>query len=152
MGFPVIIQKEKDDCGPVALMIVAKYYGVTYKRETICKLCGYASKGTSLYGLRKCAESIGFYALALICSIKDLKKDVPLPAIAFLQKGHFVVIYRISKNYIWISNPSSGHERYKYEDFSKMWNIKSEEKGILLVLEWNENHTIHFDRRQGKCR
>lgn len=139
MAFPVIIQKEKSDCGPVALMMISKYYGLTYTWEAICRLCGYAGKGTSLYNIRKCAESIGFKSLAMTCSADELKEGVPLPAIAFWQMGHFVVIYRITKNYIWISNPSCGHERYKYDDFSKKWNIKGGKRGVLLVLEWSGN-------------
>ena len=138
MVFPVIIQNEKNDCGPAALMMIFKYYDIACSWNDIYEGCRYLGNAITLYDLGKFAQKKGMMTLAVRCSIEDLKEKVPLPVIAFLKKGHFIVIYRITKNYVWTADPYSGRVRYLYDDFAKRWFLENSMTGVVLALEKQE--------------
>lgn len=131
--FPAVYQNSAKSCGPTSLKIVAQFYGKDYPIEYLCDVCGMTEDGVSLYGLSKCAEKIGFQSLAIQCTIDDLQNQIPLPAIAFWNGCHFVVVYEMDEKYIGVSDPAKGLIKYSISEFAKGW-CRDEKEGVLLVF------------------
>ena len=139
--FPSYIQSEAKDCGASCLKIVAKYYGKNIGIEQLRILSETTRGGTSLTGLINAANKIGLKAIGVKEPFDVLKEDVPLPAIAHWNQEHFVVVYKITTHYVYISDPELGKIKYKQKVFLDGWledeeNIEKKNKeGILLLLE-----------------
>lgn len=136
--FPFYKQIESKDCGPTCIKIIAKYYGKIISAEQLRKLSETTREGTSLLGLSDAVEKIGFHSIGIKISYHKLK-DVPLPCIIHWNKNHYVVVYKIKKGIIYISDPAHGLITYTKEEFIKQWignNAKgTTEEGIALLLE-----------------
>lgn len=87
--FPVEYQMDSQDCGPASLKIIAKHFGKFYSLQFLRDRCGITKEGVSLLDLSTGAESIGLRTLAVKCTITDVVKNVPLPAIIF---GRIVIL------------------------------------------------------------
>ena len=138
-NFPFYKQPDAKDCGPTCLRIIAKHYKKVIPLQTIRNLSETTREGSSLYGLSDAAEKMGFKTLGVKVDFQTLKEEVPLPCIVHWNKVHFVVVYKIDKSKVYISDPSYGLITYSHQDFIKSWignNADEEtEEGIALLLE-----------------
>ena len=115
MGFINIRQHDMSDCGPACLAMVARYYRGSVSIAKIREQTGTNSMGTSLRALSDGAASIGFKPVA-IKSVEnegeDCLSEVSLPCIAHMIVDedllHYVVIFKIKRNTIIISDPAEG--------------------------------------------
>jgi len=137
-NFPFYKQPDLKDCGPTCLKIVAKYYGKLISLKQIRELTETTREGSNLLKLSDAAEKIGFKSLALKTNYQKLK-NAPLPLIAHWDKSHFVVIYKIKDDVIYISDPAFGLISFQKEEFLTRWigNNANEatNEGIALLLE-----------------
>ena len=137
-NFPFYLQPDSKDCGPTCLRIVAKYYGKLISLQEIRDLAETTRDGSNLLKLSDAAEAIGFKTIGAKIDFNQLT-EVPLPAIAHWNNYHFVVIYKIRKGRIYISDPSIGLLTYSIEDFLSRWignnANKDTQEGIVLLLE-----------------
>ena len=136
--FPFYKQIESKDCGPTCIKIVAKHYGKIISAEQLRKLSETTREGSSLLGLSNAVEQIGFHSIGLKISYSKLK-DVPLPCIIHWNKNHYVVLYKIKKDTIYISDPAHGLITYTKSEFLKSWignnTNEATKEGIALLLE-----------------
>ncbi len=131
-------QADAKDCGPTCIKIVAKHYGKDITTQSLRSLAETTREGSSLLGLSKAAEKIGFHSIAVQLSLEKLR-EVTMPCILHWNKEHFVVLYKIKKNMIYLSDPAYGLIDYGTKEFIKFWignnaNTITEE-GIVLLLE-----------------
>ena len=137
-GFPFFKQLDIKDCGPACLLMVARYYGRTYRLQTLRERSYIGREGVSLLGLSDAAESIGFKSLGVKVTFQKLKEEAPLPCIVHWKQRHFIVVYKISKKFVFVSDPAYGLRKYTHKEFRKGWisdRQHGEEKGIALLLE-----------------
>jgi ATP-binding cassette subfamily B protein len=137
-SFPHYHQLDQMDCGPTCLRIIAKYYGKTYSLGYLRQQSFLTREGVSLLGISEAAEDIGFRTLGVKLSFDSLKEDAPLPCIAHWNQNHFVVIYKIKNDQVYISDPASGIIKYTKEEFLKSWasdEEKGEPQGIILLID-----------------
>jgi len=142
--FPSYIQSEAKDCGPSCLKIVAQYYGNNnVDIEELRELCETTRGGTSLTAIINASNKIGMKAIAVKEVFSVLKDDVPLPVIAHWNQDHFVVIYKITTEFIYISDPELGKVKYLLKKFLQSWignqDQEGNNEGILLLLEPSED-------------
>ena len=133
--FPYEYQLDAMDCGPAALKIIAKYFGKYYSLQYLRDLCGITREGVSFLDLSYGAEKIGLHTLAVQASVKDLQLKVPLPCIVHWKNSHFVVVYRCSKNRVYVSDPAKGLLSYSHPEFEQGWYKAGDETGALLAIE-----------------
>ncbi len=137
--FPIYIQSEAKDCGPSCIKIVSQFYKKKVSIELLRSLGETTRSGTSLTGLILAAEKIGFRAVPAQENFTMLQESIPLPCIVHWNQEHFVVVYKITKKSVYVSDPELGKVSYTIPDFLKGWldNEKAviEDKGIILVLE-----------------
>lgn len=139
MKFPHYKQLEQRDCGPTCIKIIAKYFGRVISISQIRQLSETTRSGSSLLGLSDAAESLGLHSRGVKLSFNKLKNDVALPCVAHWGQNHFVVIYKIKRNHIYISDPGRGKLKLRTDEFLAGWvgpNSALEDKdGIVLLLE-----------------
>ena len=119
--------------------MIAKYYGKVFSLDALSRRTSLGEYRLSLFGVFEAAEFIGFDVLAARVSFDDLKTKVPLPCIIHWQAKHFVVVYKIGRNHVFVADPVKGKCRYKREDFVKGWHSqdKRSDSRIVLLLEPN---------------
>ncbi|RKF02906.1 ATP-binding cassette subfamily B protein [Tenacibaculum lutimaris] len=136
--FPNYKQTEAKDCGPTCIKIIAKHYGKTINTQQLRSLSETTREGSSLLGLSEAVESIGFKSLGIKLAYNKLK-EAPLPCIIHWNKNHYVVLYKIKKNIVYISDPAHGLITFTKEEFIQHWigNNADEntEEGIALLVE-----------------
>jgi ATP-binding cassette, subfamily B, bacterial len=138
MAFPFFRQLDHKDCGATCLRIISKFYGRNVSIEVLRDLTETTREGTSLKGLADAAEKIGFRTLPAQVTWNQLREEAPLPGIAYWNQNHFVVIYKIRKDRIYISDPGHGLLEYNKKDFLARWigeEANEESEGIVLLLE-----------------
>lgn len=134
-SFPCERQLDLMDCGAACLKTIARHYGKYYSLQYFRDKCGSSREGVSFLDLSYAAESIGLRSLSVKCSVDDLFSRVPLPCIIHWDNSHFVVVYRVSKNKIYISDPGKGLVSYHAEEFKKRWLKEGSDRGVLIALE-----------------
>lgn len=136
--FPNYKQTEAKDCGPTCIKILAKYYGKLINTQELRKLSETTREGSSLLGLSDAVESVGFKSLGIKLSFNKLL-EAPLPCIVHWNKNHYVVLYKIKKGLVYISDPAHGLITYSIKDFLKFWignnAHETTEEGIALLVE-----------------
>jgi len=127
------------DCGATCLQIIARHYGRTVSLPFLRETSHTGREGASLLGISKAAEAIGFHTLAVKIDFQKLHKEAPLPLIAHWNQNHFVVVYKISKDKVYVSDPGNSLLTYTHAEFLKQWinpaADKHTEEGICLLLE-----------------
>ena len=136
--FPNYQQTEAKDCGPTCIKIIAKHYGKTINTQQLRSLSETTREGSSLLGLSEAVESIGFRSLGVKLAYKKLL-EAPLPCIVHWNKNHYVVLYKIKKDTVYISDPAHGLITFTKKEFIQHWigNNADEntEEGIVLLVE-----------------
>lgn len=127
-------QLDTMDCGPASLKIIAYYHGKTFSMKYLRDLCNITREGVSLSDISKAAGKIGLRTLALKMSYEDLAKKIPLPCIVHWNYSHFIVVYKITKKRVYVTDPQIGKVSYSIDEFCKSWK-KKQETGYILVLE-----------------
>ncbi len=156
MKFPFYKQPDSKDCGPTCLRIISKYYGKLLPLPMLRDLCDTTREGSSLLGLSRAAETIGFKTLAVKIDFETLVNEVPMPCIVFWMEQHYVVVYKIEKKHndykVYVSDPAFGLITYSKTEFLANWiGVKAEdrtEEGIVLVLETTARFTDHEEKEE----
>lgn len=139
MAFPFYKQPDAMDCGPTCLRIITKHYKYTISLPKLRRLSETTRSGSSMKGIAEAAEQIGFRTLGVKINFRKLQEEAPLPCIVFWNERHFVVVYKIKKNQVYISDPAHGLLKYTKQEFIDNWIGKHAneitEEGIVLLLE-----------------
>ena len=136
-NFPSYRQSESKDCGPTCIKIIAKYYGKTINTQQLRSLSETTREGSSLLGISDAVESIGFKSLGVKLNFDKLL-EATLPCILHWNKSHYVVLYKIKKEIVYISDPAYGLINLTKKDFIKHWignTHETKEEGIALLVE-----------------
>lgn len=138
MSFPFVRQPDAMDCGPACLKMITGFYGKNFTLETLRKKCYITREGVSFLGLSEAADSLHFRTIGVRVPFSTFVKDVPLPCIVHWKQKHFVVVYKISAQKIWVADPALGLVKYTHNEFISNWSgtvVAGEPSGLVLVLE-----------------
>ena len=138
MSFPFYKQLDAMDCGPTCLRIVSKHYGKIFSLQALREKCFITRQGVSMLGISDAAESIGFRTVGVRIDFKRLCEESPLPCIVHWKQQHFIVVYKIKNNEVYVSDPAHGLIKYSEKEFLDCWlstKKDDEDKGIALLLE-----------------
>jgi len=139
-AFPFFRQLDAMDCGPACLRMIAAYHGRSFSLLQLRQLSFADREGVSVRGITEAAERIGLSTLVVKVPLKSeisetpSLQDAPLPAIAHWRQQHFVVVYRVSKKYVWIADPAKGKLKLTQQAFAKNWQSDGD-KGVLILLD-----------------
>jgi ATP-binding cassette subfamily B protein len=137
--FPFYKQLDSMDCGPTCLRMVAKYYGRTYSLQQLRGLADIGREGVSLLGIARAAEQIGFRTQGAKISFETLNgEELPLPAIIHWRQNHFVVVRKVQRGRVFVTDPAQGHITYSRDEFLAGWAsgaAAGQSTGVILLLE-----------------
>ena len=136
MKYPIVLQHSEEDCGAACLATVAKHYGKTFALSRVREVVGTGSRGTTLLGLRRGAETLGFNARQVRASseLVDRLDDAPLPAIIHWGGNHWAVLYGQRRRKYMIADPAAGVRSLSRKELGANWT-----DGIMLLLVPDEN-------------
>ena len=138
MLFPFVKQYDAMDCGPACLKMVAGFYKKSFSIDYLRKKCFITRGGVSFLGLSEAADSLGFRTMGVKVPFEMLVEKVTMPCIVHWEQKHFVVVYKIKDNKVWVADPATGLVKYTREEFEKSWiNTISDGKksGLVLLIE-----------------
>ncbi|PGT13528.1 MULTISPECIES: peptidase domain-containing ABC transporter [Bacillus cereus group] len=135
--FTYIKQQDLKDCGPACLAMISRHYGFTMPISKIREVAGTDLEGTNIKGLIEAGGKLGFDVKGVKATKPEDLKEIPLPAIAHIVGNngflHYVVIYKVKDNKIYIADPEKGLITYLLGEFCQMWT------GILVLLSPGQN-------------
>ncbi|WP_430477256.1 peptidase domain-containing ABC transporter [Bacillus cereus] len=135
--FTYIKQQDLKDCGPACLAMISRHYGFTMPISKIREVAGTDLEGTNIKGLIEAGGKLGFDVKGVKATKPEDLKEIPLPAIAHIVGSngflHYVIIYKVKDNKIYIADPEKGLITYLLGEFCQMWT------GILVLLSPGQN-------------
>ena len=137
------------DCGPSCLRMIARHYGRSYNLQTLRDKSYLSREGVSMLGISDAAESIGLRTLGVSLSSDRLFSQAPLPLIAHWKQNHFIVVYRIRGDKVYVADPAYGLVSYTKKEFLDGWIStiqEGEKRGLALLIE----PTPDFYAREGE--
>lgn len=132
------MQQDSSDCGSASLAMVARHHGRRVPIGLLREMARTDLQGASVLGLSRAAERIGFRTLRARTSFEHLAAHAPLPCIAYWEQRHFVVLYRIEGDRVYVADPAIGLVRYSREEFLRGWQSGRGQDaggGVVLLLE-----------------
>ncbi|KHG40283.1 MAG: peptidase domain-containing ABC transporter [Aphanizomenon flos-aquae KM1D3_PB] len=132
MKYQLVQQHSEEDCGAACLASIAKHYGQTFTISRIREAVGTGQFGTTLLGLKRGAEILGFKANPVKTSPEILDKinEAPLPAIIHWKGNHWVVLYGKKGKKFLIADPAVGLRYLSKQDVEAAWT-----DWLLLLVE-----------------
>ncbi len=107
------------DCGPACLKMIAAYHGKKFSIDYLRKKCYITREGVSFLGLSEAADNVGFKTMGVRIPFEVLQEKVALPCIVHWRQKHFVVVYRIKKDRVWVADPATGRVTYTRIEFER---------------------------------
>lgn len=140
-------QHDSSDCAAACLAMISGAHGKQVSITGLRDVMGTDIRGTSLRGLLRAADELGFDAKAVRVDREGLLSGFALPAIAQVWNAagdaHFVVIHRIRRRSMVIGDPASrGPSTIMIDDFLQIFT------GVLVLL----GPTSDFVRNRGSKR
>jgi ABC-type bacteriocin/lantibiotic exporter with double-glycine peptidase domain len=118
----VVLQLHDNDCGPAALKMILAGRGIERRLPDLASDLRLTPSGTSMLNLRLESTKLGVPAKSWTVQLKDLPR-VPLPAIAFINKHHFVVIRKfIAPKVLEVDDPALGRLHWPLGAFQRVWS------------------------------
>ena len=125
--YPFRRQQSGSDCGVACLVMIGEYWGKNFSITELRSVANVDRSGASIRGLIIAAEHLGF-------APRPVKADLPtlgrqkLPAIVHWCGNHYIVVYRVTKKYVLVSDPKIGRRTLTHSEFNQEWN------GYTLLL------------------
>jgi ATP-binding cassette subfamily C protein len=132
MKYQIVQQHSEEDCGAACIAAIAKHYERTFTLNRTREAVGTGQLGTTLLGIRRGAEALGFNAQSVRASSEVLDKinAVPLPAIIHWKGNHWVVLYgQQGKKYV-IADPAVGIRYLSRNELTEGWK-----NWVMLLLQ-----------------
>ncbi|MDZ8107701.1 MAG: peptidase domain-containing ABC transporter [Nostoc sp. DedQUE12a] len=132
MKYQFVKQHSKEDCGAACLAAIAQYYGRTFTLSRIREAVGTGQFGTTLLGLKRGAETLGFNARPVKTSPELLNRmnEAPLPAIIHWKGNHWVVLYGKKGKKCLVADPAVGVRYLSQKEITEGWT-----DWLILLLE-----------------
>lgn len=132
-NYACILQYNEEDCGAACIATISAQHGLDLSLGKVREKVGTMSTGTTLLGLKRGAEELGFMARAAKAdaSILEDLQDVPLPMVCHWDGNHWVVLHgRDHDQTLLIADPAVGLRSIDDKQFIHHW-----QNGVVLLLE-----------------
>lgn len=140
--FPFFPQLDRSDCGASCLRMISKYYSKNVSQHELRESISVTKEGATLLGISQAAEFIGFRTVGAKITFEVLKSSTILPCVCFWNQAHFVIVYKINREKVYVADPAIGLLTYKTNEFLKCWisSFSNETaSGIVLALQPGPN-------------
>ncbi|QYS87615.1 hypothetical protein JJC03_07330 [Flavobacterium oreochromis] len=135
--FPIIIQSQESECGPVCIKMICDYYKIETSLDEIKTHSKWDEEyGTNLLGVEECLKQFNFRTLGVKLDILALHQ-APLPLLLHWDDSKFILLYWIHNNRFYIADPELGKFDIDLNLFKNYWikDDEGKEEGIALLFE-----------------
>lgn len=119
-NFPLVEQAEEMDCGAACLAMICRHHDLNITLGKVRDMVGVTTEGATMEALARAGESLGFITRGVKATYKVLL-TYDLPFIAHWQGYHFVVVYGISPDKVWLADPGEGFKQLSAAQFEQGW-------------------------------
>jgi ABC-type bacteriocin/lantibiotic exporter with double-glycine peptidase domain len=158
MSFPVVLQQTSSDCGPANIRAIARHYGVELRNESVRRICRNGRAGSSVAGLRRAFEQLGFKATVRTIDFDELEhhQKTLLPAVAILKSPasgllHYVTVVKMTRRKVWLMDPAFGLSVWSAGEFLSRW-VTLEHQADPAKLEASNGDPENIDEVRGALR
>ncbi|HEY8101339.1 MAG TPA: peptidase domain-containing ABC transporter [Burkholderiaceae bacterium] len=130
--FALVEQAEEMDCGAACLAMLCRHYSIPMTLGKLRELANVTTQGATLESLARAGESLGFTARGVQCTFEALQ-GFELPFIAHWEGYHYIIVYGVSKEKVWVADPAIGFKKMTVEEFERGWS------GTCLVFTPGQN-------------
>jgi ATP-binding cassette, subfamily C, bacterial len=132
MKYKIVRQYSEEDCGAACIASIARYYQRVFALNRVREIVGTGQLGTTLLGLRRGAQFLGFEAKSVktFPQVIDRLDEIPLPAIIHWQGRHWVVLYGKRQGKYIIGDPATDIRYLSREELLQGWK-----NWVMLILE-----------------
>lgn len=138
-SFPHYQQLDATSCGPTCLRIIARHFGKLIPQAEAEEMVHKGKHGVDLLSICKAAEEIGFRTMPVSCDLVALLRQGRFPFLAHWNQNHFVVVYAIRGDRVYVSDPAAPDLiDYSLDEFQHAWatNFENEQyTGIAVFFE-----------------
>ena len=147
-----IKQNDMKDCGAACIATVLRQYKSNIPISKIREMSGTSALGTNVLGIVECLKEFNFETKAIKADMSIFDDPtLPYPAIAHIVKDemllHFVVIHKVEKNFLLVSDPAEGLIKLSKKQFEEMWTnviIFTLPKEDYIALSENNNSLLEI--------
>lgn len=122
------------DCGASSLAMVMMQFGVYRDITEIRERVGQTKDGVSVLDIEKAAESYYINTLPVSVTFEDLRFKAPFPLIAHWRGEHFLVVNKVTRRYVHVSDPAAGNKKITHHSFIKGW-MRDKAEGVAVIFE-----------------
>jgi ATP-binding cassette, subfamily B, bacterial len=116
--------------------MIMKFYGKNISPSTVREKCQTTKEGVSLIKISDVAEQFGLRTLYLKVNFNKLN-ELQLPLIAHWRQRHFIVVYKVTRDIVYVADPAHGLIKYTVAEFCDGWTgVRNDVPvGVILLLE-----------------
>jgi ATP-binding cassette subfamily B protein len=119
--FAWVEQAEEMDCGAACLAMLCRHYGINMTLGKLRELANVTAQGATLDSLARAGEALGFGARGVQCTY-DALQGFELPFIVHWEGYHYVIVYGVSPQHVWVADPAVGFKKLTVEEFERGWS------------------------------
>lgn len=119
--FALVEQAEEMDCGAACLAMLCRHYGIAITLGKLRELANVTTQGATLESLARVGETLGFSTRGMQCTYDSLL-GFELPFIVHWEGYHYVVVYGISADQVWVADPALGFRKMSVKEFERGWS------------------------------
>ncbi|MBE7441824.1 MAG: peptidase domain-containing ABC transporter [Flavobacteriales bacterium] len=129
--FPISRQPGAMDCGATCLKMISEFYGKKFSINFLKKKTHVSKEGVSFANIIEAAETIGLRSTAAKLDLDAIEVHNFMPCIIHWKQNHFIILYKISGNKVYVADPGAGLIKYSKTEFETNWKGKSD-VGVAL--------------------
>jgi ATP-binding cassette, subfamily C, bacterial len=133
MKYPIVQQHSEEDCGAACLATICLHYGRKLSISRVREIVGTGQLGTTLLGLKRGADELGFNVRSGKAKSLDSLDRIPKPAIIHWKGYHWVVLYGKSRKKYVVADPGVGVRYITQRELGEAWI-----DGAMLLLTPDE--------------
>lgn len=143
----VQLQKGRNYCGAAALKMVLAAHGIDRSMDDLLRRLRMTRQGTTLLDLRLTSTDAGLPARSWALGESHLRQ-LPVPAIAFVDGNHFVVIRRLlDPRTLEVDDPALGRLRWPIAAFGRHWRGET----LVFSATWTPMQNRPASPRSVSC-
>ncbi|MFT7504694.1 MAG: ATP-binding cassette subfamily B protein RaxB [Gammaproteobacteria bacterium] len=128
----LVMQAEASECGLACLCMVSSYFGKHVLLRQLRAIMPASQQGLSMHQLIDYGRTLGLSSRALKLELEELSQ-LQCPAILHWNFSHFVVLTKVTRRYVHISDPAVGERKLSWLHASKSFT------GVALELMPNND-------------